>query len=116
LNDLAYLDWKPIQAIESASTSIEELHMHLNHMPHLVIQHLIQSRSIAGILDHITGATSGDFCEDCINGKLTWAPHSKPAIRTKRLLLRVFSDVHGPVPVHSQQGHCYWVTFIDDHS
>jgi transposase InsO family protein len=27
----------------------------------------------------------------------------------------VFSDVHGPVPVHSRQGHYYWVTFIDDY-
>jgi hypothetical protein len=114
-NDLAYLDWKPIQAIESASTSIEELHACLNHMPHLAIRHLIQSHSIVGIPDRVTGATSGDFCEDCVNGKLTQAPHSKPAICTKRPLLRVFSDVHGPVPVHSRQGHCYWVTFINDH-
>ena len=31
-------------------------------------------------------------------------------------LFQVFSDVHGPVLVRSQQGHYYWVTFIDDHS
>ena len=115
-NDLAYLNWKPIQTIESARVSIEELHARLNHMPHSAIRHLIRTGSIAGIPDHITGTTLEDFCEDCINGKLTRAPHSKPATRAERPLLRVFSDVHGPVPVRSRQGHYYWVTFIDDHS
>ena len=115
-NDLVYLDWKPIQAVESASISIEELHARLNHMPHSALRHLIRAGSITGIPDRITGATTDDFCEDCVNGKLTWAPHSKPAARAERLLLRVFSDVHGPIPIRSRQGHCYWVTFIDDHS
>ena len=64
-NDLAYLDWKPIQAVESASVSIEELHARLNHMPHSAIRHLIQASSIAGIPDCITGAATDDFCEDC---------------------------------------------------
>jgi len=111
-----YLDWKPIQAVESASVSIEELHTRLNHMPHSAIRHLIRAGSITGIPDRVTGAATDNFCEDCVNGKLTRAPHSKPATHAKRLLLRVFSDVHGPVPVRSRRGHYYWVTFIDDHS
>jgi len=85
-------------------------------MPCSAIQQLIQSDAIVGVPDRVTGATSSDFCEDCINGKLTWAPHSKPATRASHPLFRVFSDVHGPVPVRGWQGHYYWVTFIDDHS
>jgi len=115
-NDLAYLDWKPIQAVESASVSIEELHARLNHMPHSALRHLVRAGSVAGIPGRVTGTVTDDFCEDCVNGKLTWAPHSKPATRAERPLLRVFSDVHGPIPVRSRQGHLYWVTFIDDHS
>jgi len=115
-NDLVYLNWKPIQAVEMASVSIEELHVRLNHMPHSAIWHLIRANSIAGIPDCVTGTATDNFCEDCVNGKLTWAPHSKPATCAKHLLLRVFSDVHGPVPVCSRRGHYYWVTFIDDHS
>jgi len=115
-NDLVYLDWKPIQAVESASVSIEELHVRLNHMPHLALQHLIWAGSITGILDRVTGAATDDFCEDCVNRKLTRAPHSKPAARAKCPLLQVFSDVHGLIPIRSRQGHCYWVTFINDHS
>ena len=115
-NDLAYLDWRPIQTTESTCVSIEELHARLNHIPHSAIRHLIQSGAINGVPDRATGTTTDDFCEDCVNGKLTRAPHSKPAARAERPLLRVFSDVHGPVPVQSRQGHYYWVTFIDDYS
>jgi hypothetical protein len=36
-DDLAYLDWKPVHTIESASISIANLHAHFNHMPYPVI-------------------------------------------------------------------------------
>jgi hypothetical protein len=51
-----------------------------------------------------------------VNGKLTRAPHTKPATQAEQPLFRIFSDVHGPLPVHSRRGHLYWVTFIDDES
>ena len=84
-------------------------------MPNSAIRRLIKTGSIAGVPDCITGNTSNDFCEDCINGKLTQVLHSKLANHTDCPLFRVFSDVHGPVPVRSRQGHYYWVTFIDDY-
>ena len=115
-NDLAYLDWKPIQTTELAGVSIEELHTRLNHMPHSAIRQLLQSGSVAGVPDRVTEAAPDDFCEDCVNGKLTRAPHTRPATRAEHPLLRVFSDVHGPVPIRSRKGNQYWVTFIDDHS
>jgi transposase InsO family protein len=115
-NDLVYLDWKVAPSVESACVSISELHSQLNHMPHSVVQRLVQSRAVSGIPSHIEGTAADDFCEDCVNGKLTRAPHAKPATRAEQLLFWVFLDVHGPVPVQSWQGHFYWVTFIDDHS
>ncbi len=116
LNDLAYLDWKPTPLIESANVTMSELHMRLNHMPCSAIQHLIQSRALPGLPQSANGDSKGDFCEDCINGKLTRAPHTKPAAHAKQPLFHIFSDVHGPLPVCSQCGHSYWVTFIDDYS
>ena len=123
---LAYLDWKPthstesvnvsIAAAHSPSVSMADLHAQLNHMPTSAIRRLVHSKSVAGTPDRVTGGSSDDFCEDCVNGKLTRAPHTKLATRAERPLFRVFSDVHGPVPVQSRKGHRYWVTFIDDYS
>src|SRR5258706_8616641 len=57
-----------------------------------------------------------DFCEDCTAGKLTHAPHMRPAAHAEHPLNQVFTDVHGPVPTKSRCGNCYWVSFVDDHS
>ena len=114
--DLAYLNWKPSPSIESANVSLTELHLRLNHMPRAAIRQLARAGSLNGLPRSIADNTEGDFCEDCVNGKLTRAPHTKPAVRAERPLYRVFSDVHGPVPTYSRRGHVYWVSFIDDHS
>ena len=115
-NDLAYLDWKPAPTIQSANVTIAELHTRLNHLPHSAVRLLVRNRAVLGLPNQISGPTSDVFCEDCINGRLTRAPHTKLAAQAARPLLRVFSDVHGPLPVHSHHGHLYWVTFIDDYS
>jgi len=114
-NDLAYLNWKPAPAIESANVTIAELHTCLNHLPHLAVRLLVRNRAICRLPDHVAGPTGDVFCEDCVNRKLTWAPHTKLAVQAACPLLHVFSDVHGPLPMHSCHGHLYWVTFIDDY-
>ena len=60
-NDLAYLDWRPIQAAKSAGISIEEQHVCLNHMPHLAIWQLLQSGSVISVPDCTTDAHSSVF-------------------------------------------------------
>jgi len=116
-NNLAYLDWEVDQQMESACVSLEEMHARLNHMPYQALWQLVRNGSVGGIPDDITDMQQDDsFCEDCTNGKLTRAPHSKSAVRAQEPLTRVYTDVHGPVQMHSRRGNCYWVTFIDDHS
>ena len=115
-NDLAYLNWRPAPRVESAHVTIDELHARLNHLPHSAVRLLVREKAITGLPDHVTGPTGDVFCEDCVTGRLTRAPHTTLAARAERPLLRVFSDVHGPLPVHSRRGHLYWVTFIDDYS
>jgi transposase InsO family protein len=115
-NDLTYLDWKVAPQCETASVSIEEVQARLNHLPFPVIRRLIRDRSLDGVPDRVVDTEAhGEFCEDCVNGKLSRAPHMKPAARAERPLRRVFSDVHGLVPIRSRQGHYYWVTFINDY-
>jgi len=115
-DNLAYLDWNLILCFESASVSIADLHTWLNQLPFNSVRQLVHAKSIEGVLDHITASDASHFCKDCINGKLTWAPHSKVATWASRPLFCMFSDVHGPLTVHSCQGHFYWVTFINDYS
>ena len=96
---------------------MEELHTQLNHLPFSAIRRLMHTQSVSGIPDRVTDACpSSEFCEDCINGKLTWVPHTRPAMCAEVPLQQVYSDVHGPVSGRSQQGNVYWVSFIDDYS
>jgi len=97
--------------------SIEEVYAQLNHLPFPAVWQLIQDKCIDGVPDCIVDTEAHDkFCEDCVNGKLSQAPHMKPATQAEQPLHWVFSDVHGPIPVCSCQGHYYWVTFINDYS
>ena len=117
-NDLAYLDWKVASRIESVNISMEELHARLNHLPFRAVRRLVRTGSVNGIPKQVTGTQhpNNDFCEDCVNGKLTRAPHTLPATRAEAPLQRVYTDVHGPVPTRSRRGHIYWVSFVDDYS
>ena len=116
-SDLAFLNWKPVPSVKSANVvSMAKLHSQLNHMPTSAIQHLIQVGTIDGLPKGVPNSSEGEFCEDCVNGKLTWAPHTTLVVRAECPLFCVFSDVHSPLPVCSWHGHIYWVTFIDDHS
>jgi transposase InsO family protein len=116
-NGLAYLDWMMAPQGESANVSMEELHARLNHLPFSAVRRLIHSRSVSGMPDRVTDAhPSSEFCEDCVNGKLTRVPHTRPVAHAEVPLQWVYSDVHGPVPTRSRQGNIYWVSFIDDHS
>ena len=78
----------------------------------------MQTGSVNGVLKQVTGTwhPNEDFCKDCVNGKLTCAPHTRHAKRAEALLQRVFTDVHSLVPTQSQRGHIYWVSFVDDYS
>jgi hypothetical protein len=85
-------------------------------MPYGPLQHLIHNGSVDGVPDHVTNVHHvDDFCENCMAGKLTHAPHTKLATCAEELLTQVFTDVHGPVPTRSWCRNCYWVSFIDDH-
>jgi len=116
-NNLAYLDWKVAPRAESINVSMEELHARLNHLPFPAVCQLIRTQPIDGIPDWVTGThPNSNFCEDCVNGKLTRAPHTHPATCAEVPLQRVYTDVHGPIPTQSQRGHLYWVSFVDDYS
>jgi len=115
-NNLMYVNWKPAPSGEHANVTLSELHSQLNLLPISVVKSMLQERPVVGLLDHVTGMSSADICEDCVNRKLTCVAHTMPVACVPCLLYQVFSDVHGPLPVHSRCGHVYWVTFINNFS
>ena len=117
-NDLVYLDWRVAPQAESANVSMEELHMCLNHLPFQAVWHLMQTGSVNGVPKQVTGTwhPNKDFCKDCVNRKLTRAPHTHHAKHAEAPLWQVFTDVHSLVPTQSQHGHIYWVLFVDNYS
>src|ERR1700690_899615 len=54
------------------------------------------------------------ICEPCIMGKQH--QHNIPKIATRRssTLALIHTDLKGPLPVRSMQGHTYWQSFVDD--
>ena len=66
---------------------------------------------------NFSGPAKLDFCEGCVEGKMSRKPF-KPVkgIKSTEKLQIVHSDVCGPMSVESFNGHRYFVTFIDDYS
>ncbi|KAI5116502.1 hypothetical protein M0805_000604 [Coniferiporia weirii] len=92
-------------------------HHRFAHLNHSSVKKLIQGKLVDGIQLDST-ATPDPICEPCIVGKQTRAdvPKSVSSHRSNLLEL-VHTDVHGPLPVHSCEGHYqYWITFICDAS
>ena len=117
LNNLTYMDWRVEPLTETACVSLEELHTQFNHMPFEALQRLVKEGSLDGMPNCMSNLhTPESFCEDCISGKLTCAPHTKPVSRTDAPLFRMYTDIHSPLPTRSRWGSCYWVSFVDDFS
>ena len=73
---------------------MEQLHTCLIHTPYPALRKLIWGGSVIGLPAHIEGLRPTDlFCEDCINGKLTRAPHSVLAAHTTEALVRRRADL-----------------------
>ena len=56
-------------------------------------------------------------CSTCLKGKMIQQPIQKVSdIENPCILHCVYSNVCGPMQKTTQDGHCYFMTFIDGHS
>ena len=102
LNNLVYMDWRVKPLTETTCVSLEELHMQSNHMPYEALQRLVKE----GLLDSLLNCMSSShmpesFCEDCISGKLTCAPHTKLVLHANAPLSCMYTDIHSLLPTRS---------------
>lgn len=115
-----YLDGKTETALAALTIGapaepLSLWHRRAAHKDPVSLVKAAQTSSVADLNIKVE-APSSEMCEPCIGAKQTRAPHTKPASRAERVLGRIFSDLHGPLPVEGRGGYKYWVTFIDDKS
>jgi len=122
--NVAYLDGKVVPAVPVQSASMVSTlpadrtlwHRRFVHLHHGGVDDLIQKEMVTG-LELDSSSKPDPICEPCLAGKMHRGPIPKVAQhRADKPLGLVHSDLHGPLPVQSRRGHCYWMTFIDDES
>jgi hypothetical protein len=68
-------------------------------------------------LDIDIASTALSECHVCKQGKQAHRPiHSSPAPQATTPLKHVHLDICGPLPVTTQDGKCYFISFVDNHS
>lgn len=86
-------------------------HRRLGHLSMQTIYDMKKSNMVNGISKDVGKCL--EFCECCVESKMTRNKFVNSRPQTKRPLERIHSDVCGPFPC-SYNGYLYYVTFIDD--
>ena len=104
------------EAFLSKFVSRDLLHQRLGHIGRDRLNTLLKQNLATGIVIE-PGSTMIDICDDCLAGKQHRDPFPCAAShRSKELLGRIVSDVHGPLHMRTPGGFEYWITFVDDYS
>jgi hypothetical protein len=102
-------------SVASESSDINLWHQRLGHMCGRRLKDMVHKEMVTGV--KIQKGDEISFCEGCVEGKMH-RKEFKPVgeIRSRKKLQLVYSDVCGPMPVESNGGRKYFVTFTDDYS
>ena len=85
-------------------------HKRLGHISRERMQRLVKEE----ILPPLDFTDYGDYIE-CIKGKMTNS-RKLGSTRSSHLLEIIHTDICGPFPIETLEGHRYFITFIDDYS
>uniref|UniRef100_A0A1Y1L115 Retrovirus-related Pol polyprotein from transposon TNT 1-94 n=1 Tax=Photinus pyralis TaxID=7054 RepID=A0A1Y1L115_PHOPY len=89
-------------------------HKRFAHLNYNALGKLIKQKMVNGIDDKVK-ICQVDFCEPCVEGKITRLPYGTRT-KSQRLLQVVHTDICGPISPITHDGHKYFITFIDDYS
>jgi hypothetical protein len=98
----------------ASSISYETWHKCLGHLGLDRLSRLAKENLVDALAVELP--TQSPLCVSCLNGKQKHFPFSHTGTRCSELLELVHSDLHGPLPVSTQSGYKYWISFIDDMS
>ena len=101
------------KAVATLPMDINLWHRRCAHHSHATITKLVRGDLVTGLV--MSGKSQPDpICEPCLAGKMTSGTFPTSDSHSLHPLELVHSDLHGPLPVDSPEGYCYWITFIDD--
>jgi hypothetical protein len=110
--------YKVVHVLESTNTVesmlLMELHCHLGHIAPLSACKLVQNSAIIGI--ELDPDSQEADCDACIYARATRLPVPKVRISppAQHFGDEIHTDVWGPSPIATCQGHKYFATFMDD--
>ena len=125
-NNVGYLDGHAIvpQQAQTAETALYTStcpldltlwHRRCSHLNFADLKHMHLHNKVKGMV--IKSKTPPDpICDSCIMGKQRRHNIPKTATRRHSTLALIHTDLKGPLPVVSMQGHSYWQAFVDDAS
>jgi hypothetical protein len=119
-NNVGHLNGQTIiphsaSAVSTCPVDLTLWHHRFSHLNYNDVKEMYQKGKVIGMI--IQSNTKPDpICESCIFGKQRRHHIPKTASRKTTLLALVHTDLKGPLPVESLEGHKYWQAFVDDNS
>ena len=89
----------------------------LEHVAKATVKKLSKKQMVKGMeIDKHDDKDETHQCSTCLKGKMTWQPIPKVSdIENPHILHHIYSDICGSIQKTTQDGHCYFITFIDSH-
>ena len=103
---------------KKSTGSLTTWHKCLGHIAKATVKKLSKKQMVKGMeIDEHDDEDETHQCSTCLKGKMTWQPIPKVSdIENPRILHRIYSNICGPMQKMTQDGHRYFMTFIDGHS
>jgi len=103
---------------KKSTSSLTTWHKHLGHVAKATVKKLSKKQMVKGMeIDKHDDEDETHQCSTCLKGKMTQQLIPKVSnIENPRILHHIYSDICGPMQKTTQDGHRYFMTFIDSHS
>jgi hypothetical protein len=106
---------QPLLLAHACPVDLTLWHRRFSHLNFNDVKEMHQRGKVTGMIIH-SNTKPDPICESCIFGKQHRHPIPKTANRKSSVLALIHTDLKGPLPVETAEGHKYWQTFVDDRS
>ena len=103
---------------KKSTGSLTTWHKRLGHVAKATVKKLSKKQMVKRMeIDKHDNKDKTHQCSTCLKGKMTRQPIPKVSdIENPHILHHIYSDICGPMQKTTQDGHHYFMTFIDGHS